>query len=96
MRVSLFGPNLEPKVAILREGLAFRWLACPGPGFHSEIGLQKALVRDLAEKVTNRSFLEYKTVRKFLKFFLFLHFFVLGGLAEGVHAENGLRKCESS
>ena len=66
MRVSLFGPNLEPKVANLREGLAFRWLACPGPGSHAENGLRKALVQDPGEKMTKRSFLEYKTVRIFV------------------------------
>ena len=89
MRVSLFGPNLEPKVAILRQDLGLRLLASPGPGSHAENGLRKAPVRDLAEKLTKRSFLQYKAVKNFLKLFI-SDFFVLGGLPRGVNAENGL------
>ena len=65
----------------LREGLAFWRLSCPWSRLHAENGLRNGLCRDLAEKVLERSFLEYKTVRIFSGvFFLFPHIVWMGFL----------------
>ena len=49
----------------LREGLAFWRLSSRWFRLHAENGLRNGLRRDLAEKVLERLFLEYKTVRNF-------------------------------